>query len=196
MSVFEPTIPCSSRFAIMRWLALALAVAIVVVDQISKWAVLEGVIRPAAGEGASLGLFAWLSVAERLPPVRVEVTSFLNLVMVWNEGVSFGMLDEGVAPLALVGLAAVITAIFSVWLARTTRRAEALACGLVIGGAVGNIIDRLRFGAVADFLDIHVAGWHWPAFNLADSCITLGIVAVLFDALLFNAGPSRRETSL
>lgn len=194
MSVSDPTVPASTRPALMRVLALALAVDIVLLDQISKWAVLEWIVRPAAGAGEPLSLFAWLASAERLPPVRVEAASFLNVVMVWNRGVSFGMLDEGVAPLALVGLAVLITAIFSIWLSRTTRRLEALACGLVIGGALGNIIDRIRFGAVADFVDVHVAGWHWPAFNLADSCITLGIVVVLVDALLFNSGSSKRES--
>lgn len=181
------------RPALMRLVALSVALDIIIADQISKWAVLEWIVRPAAGAGESLGIFEWLFSSERLPYVRVEVLPFFNIVMVWNQGVSFGMLGGGVAPLALVGLALLITGVFGVWLTRTTRWVEAVACALVIGGAVGNIVDRLRFGAVADFLDIHVAGYHWPAFNLADSCITLGILVVLFDALFLAPGRGRRE---
>lgn len=194
MSTRDPAAVSSSlRPAVMRALALGAALDIVVLDQISKWAVLEGIVRPAAGQGPALGIVEWLASGQKLDPVRVEILPFFNVVMVWNRGVSFGMLDEGVTPLALVGLAVLITAVFGVWLARTVRGIEATACALVIGGAVGNIIDRVRFGAVADFIDIHVAGWHWPAFNLADSCITLGIALVVIDALFLTPGRSRRE---
>lgn len=184
------------RPAVMRGVALGLSGGIVIADQISKWMILEGLVRPALAQGGSLGLFAWLASSERLPHVKIEALPFFNIVMVWNEGVSFGMLGGGVMPLALVALAVMITGIFGVWLARTVRPLEALACALVIGGAVGNIIDRLRFGAVADFIDIHVAGYHWPAFNLADSCITLGIVAVFFDALFLAPGRHRQGVAL
>jgi signal peptidase II len=196
MSARDPAAVSSFlRPAVLRALALGAALDIVVLDQISKWAVLEGIVRPAAGQGPALGIVEWLASDQRLDPVRVEILPFLNVVMVWNRGVSFGMLDEGVTPLALVGLAVLITGVFGVWLARTVRGIEAAACALVIGGAVGNIVDRLRFGAVADFIDIHVGGWHWPAFNLADSCITLGIALVVIDALFLTPGRHRREVA-
>lgn len=193
MSDGKQNLPVSSRFVLMRLVALSVALDIVIADQVSKWAVLEWIVRPAAGQGISLGIVEWFLSSERLPYTRVEIFPFFNIVMVWNQGVSFGMFGGGVAPFALVGLAALITGIFAVWLSRTTRWVDAAACALVIGGAVGNIVDRLRLGAVADFIDIHVAGHHWPAFNLADSCITLGIAVVLFDALFLAPGRSRRE---
>ena len=88
----------------------------------------------------------------------------------------------------LVALALVITAILVVWLVKVNDKFKALALGLIIGGAVANVIDRIRFSAVADFLDFHVGALHWPAFNLADAAITIGVCFLLIDA--FN---ERRE---
>jgi signal peptidase II len=82
---------------------------------------------------------------------------------------------------------------FFIWLLRCQRWQTALALVLVIGGAVGNIIDRVRFGAVADFLDFHAFGWHFPAFNLADSAITVGIAFLLIDSLFFE--PKQKNES-
>jgi signal peptidase II len=86
-------------------------------------------------------------------------------------------------------VAAAITTALLVWLARSPPRIVATALGLVIGGAIGNVVDRLRFGAVFDFLDLHVMGWHWPAFNIADAAISVGVVLLLVDAL-FAPKPS------
>jgi len=122
----------------------------------------------------------------------IEVTGFFNLVMVWNTGVSFGMLGDGAEAMrwVLAGLAVVISGALLVWLARTEVRLQALAIGLVVGGAIGNAIDRVVHGAVADFFDVHVAGWSWPAFNVADSAITIGVGLLLLDALLApRSGP-------
>ena len=118
----------------------------------------------------------------------IEVAPFLNLVVVWNRGVSFGLFshDWAGAPWVLSALAVAIVVLLCFWLARAQRRLTALALGAVIGGAIGNVIDRARFGAVYDFVDLHYAGWHWPAFNLADSAITLGVVALLVDSLFFD----------
>lgn len=118
----------------------------------------------------------------------VEVTPFLNFVVVWNRGVSFGLFshDWAGAPWVLSALAVAIVVLLCFWLARAQRRLTALALGAIIGGAIGNVIDRARFGAVYDFVDLHYAGWHWPAFNLADSAITLGVVALLVDSLFFD----------
>src|SRR5271155_211354 len=86
------------------------------------------------------------------------------------------------------GLAAAIVAVLINWLSRAASPFLAVAIGLIIGGAVGNVIDRLRLGAVVDFLDFHLGGAHWPAFNLADSAICIGVAAMLLDGLLPRRG--------
>lgn len=153
-------------------LGLVAALVILLADQASKWLILEVVFRQ------------W--------PPPIEVTGFFNLVMVWNRGVSFGMLasDSDTTRWLLVALALAITAGLGYWLTRIDRLLPALSIGLVIGGAIGNVIDRLRFGAVADFFDVHVLGYHWPAFNVADSAITVGVCLLLVDGLF-----ERKEAS-
>jgi signal peptidase II len=123
----------------------------------------------------------------------VEVLPFFNLVRVWNYGVSFGMFntDAWFGPWLFVIVAAAIVAALIAWLWRATSRLVAVALGLVIGGALGNIIDRITYGAVFDFLDFHVGDWHWPAFNLADSGITVGVALLLADGLLGGRRSSR-----
>ena len=103
----------------------------------------------------------------------LEVTPFFDLVLVWNQGVSFGLLNGagGSSPWWLIGLAGAIAALLIAWLWRETRALPQAALWLVLGGALGNVTDRLRFGAVVDFLDFHLGGLHWPAFNVADSAI-------------------------
>ncbi|MSO85245.1 MAG: signal peptidase II [Rhodospirillales bacterium] len=144
-------------------LGLGLALAIVVVDQISKWWILDRVMTP---------------------PRVIPVTPFFNLVMGWNRGVSFGMLNsDQAAAWMLSALALAIVVVLLVWMAREDRAICIAALGSVIGGALGNVIDRVRFGAVADFLDFHAFGYHWPAFNAADTAISLGALALLADVL-------------
>ncbi|HYH38666.1 MAG TPA: signal peptidase II [Azospirillum sp.] len=144
---------------------IAVAVLVVVLDQISKWWVLEHVMRP---------------------PRVVEVTPFFNLVMAWNQGVSFGMFshEAAIMPYVLSGVALVIVAVLVAWLRGAERTLVALAIGLIIGGAIGNVIDRLRFGAVADFLDFHAFGFHFWAFNVADTGISVGVMLLILDGLL------------
>jgi signal peptidase II len=84
--------------------------------------------------------------------------------------------------LSVVAVAIVVVLLF--WLSRVVSPLLAVAIGLIIGGAIGNIIDRIRLGAVVDFLDFHIGSWHWPAFNLADSAICIGVAAMLLDGLL------------
>ena len=118
------------------------------------------------------------------PPRVIPVLPFFNLVMVWNRGVSFGMFGGGAVPAwALILLSALIVAMLVAWLRQVDNSWAAVAIGLVIGGAVGNVIDRVIHGAVADFLDFHLGGYHWPAFNLADSAITIGVVLLLAESL-------------
>ena len=120
------------------------------------------------------------------PPRAIEVTPFLNMVAVWNSGVSFGLLADHseMMPYILVVLASAVSLSLAVWLTRAQTRLLATGLGLLIGGAVGNIIDRIRFHAVVDFIDVHVAGYHWPAFNLADSAITVGVTFLLLDSFV------------
>ena len=161
-----------------------LVIDCIILDQLTKWWILEHILRPELG-GETLGLFEWFKSTERLPFVSIEMTSFFNLSMVWNEGVSFGMFQNGNPwPLTVVALG--ISGLFGVWLTRTKSWVEAITLSMVIGGALGNVIDRVHFHAVADFLDFHIMGWHYPAFNLADSFITVGIVLLLLNSLFFE----------
>ena len=109
------------------------------------------------------------------PPRRIEVLPFLNFVPVWNPGISFGMLADagGVMPMVLT-VVAVAVAGWMVWKAPDFQRLERSGAGLIAGGAIGNALDRVRFGKVVDFIDVYVQTWHWPAFNIADAAITVG----------------------
>lgn len=143
-------------------LGLGLAVAVAVLDQATKW---------------------WIVQVVMQPPRIIPITPFFNLVMGWNKGISFGLLGGGYNTWIFIVIAVVIIGVLGVWLRRAETQLTASAIGLVIGGAVGNVIDRLRAGAVADFLDFHIAGYHWPAFNLADSVIFMGAAALILESL-------------
>ncbi|MDP6812921.1 MAG: signal peptidase II [Alphaproteobacteria bacterium] len=150
---------------------IALAAAVLVADQLSK-----------------LWLLDWLAGHDG----QVQLTGFFNLVTVWNRGISFGLLQSGEAGRWLLSIVSlVVCAALVVWLRRVDRLLPALALGAVIGGALGNVADRLLRGAVADFFDFHLMGYHWPAFNIADSAITIGVGMLLLDA--FRAGDKRAE---
>ena len=157
---------------------LTLAAVILVLDQASKWFMLE-VLR--------------LPEVRHIPLLAAGPFGF-DLTMVWNRGVTFGMLQaEGLTgQLLLAGLALLIAGFLLRWMARAENRLTALALGAVIGGAVGNVIDRLRFGAVADFFDAHAWGWHWYVFNVADAAIVCGVIALMADAL-FRPSPRTKE---
>jgi len=118
----------------------------------------------------------------------IPVLPFFDLRLLHNEGAAWSILATagGWQRWFLAGLAIFVTGILIVWLSRTQRQQYwlASALALVIGGAVGNVIDRLIYGYVIDFIDIYYQGWHWPAFNIADSAICIGVVLLLIDALL------------
>lgn len=120
------------------------------------------------------------------PPTRIVVTDFFNLTAVWNYGVSFGLMraEAEWQWLKLLAITVAITGVVAYWLWTATDRATALACGLVLGGALGNIYDRATFGAVRDFFDFHLFGYHWPAFNVADAAIVCGVIILLYLALI------------
>lgn len=115
----------------------------------------------------------------------VEVTGFFNLVLAYNKGVSFSLLtmDGPAGPFILAGLALAIIGALVWWVRRNPRPFYALLAGLIVGGAVGNMLDRLYLGAVVDFLDFHAFGWHWPAFNVADSAVVIGALCLIGDGL-------------
>lgn len=169
---------------------ILLAVFIIVADQLSKWAIMEHLLRPLYPLDAEpRGLIQWfLEAPERLPYLGRDVFAFFNLVVVWNQGVSFGLLsnDSDYGPYLLIGLSFVIAIGFAIWMFRTENPIHHLGIGLVIGGALGNVIDRFRFGAVFDFLDVHAFGYHWPAFNIADSAICIGVFILMIYSFLFE----------
>ena len=125
------------------------------------------------------------------PPRRIEILAILNLVPVWNRGMSFGMLaDSGaLVPVGLTGLAFAVSA-WLFWMVPRLNRVQRLSAAFIAGGAIGNALDRLRFGKVVDFIDVHYAGLHWPAFNLADAAITIG--AVLWGYSILREQETRR----
>ena len=119
------------------------------------------------------------------PYQAVEWAPFLSCVLVFNTGISFGLFAGETALLrwVLIGLALAVSVLLTSWLYKEKRLRVASALGLILGGAIGNVVDRIFRHAVVDFLDLHIGGWHWPAFNLADSAITVGVVLYVFTSL-------------
>jgi len=154
------------------WRWFALAAAVVVADQVTKAMVLA---RFALGE-------------------RLEVTGFFNMVLVYNKGAAFSFLSDaaGWQTPALIVFALVAIGLVGTFIVRSPGR-QLLRSGLalILGGALGNLIDRLRFGSVVDFLDFHASGWHWPAFNIADSAITVGAALIILEGFLHHEGRAR-----
>jgi signal peptidase II len=149
------------------WFGLTIALAVIALDQASKaWIV--GFFAERSGE-----------------PVAV-LTPFFNFVLTGNRGMSFGLFNNNAAMNTTVFtvLAAAIVIALIIWLRRVPNPLMRLAIGMIIGGAIGNVIDRLMRGAVVDFLDFHLGNWHWYAFNIADAAICLGVIALLLDGLL------------
>lgn len=170
MAAGIPPTPAVPRWP--RWrLACALSLVILIADQVVKAWVLYGLYDMAF----PTRMGSWH------PPI--EVTPFFNMVMVWNTGVSFGLFASGsdAGRWALIGLAVTITVGLTWWLRSVRTGLLAGSIGAVIGGAIGNVIDRMVYGAVADFFDVHAFGYHWPAFNIADSAIVVGVGLILYD---------------
>jgi signal peptidase II len=151
---------------------LAVAALVAIADQLSKYWI--------------LGLFYDPAGQERVLPV----TPFFNLVLVSNRGMSFGLFntDARLNAIVFTVIAAVIVIGLVQWLRRVRQGLLAVAIGMVIGGAIGNVIDRVARGAVVDFLDFHWQTWHFYAFNVADSAISVGVGLMVIDSLL-----ARRE---
>ena len=156
----------------MIYFGLGIAASVIAIDQLSKFAVLS-VLDPYQG---------------------ISVTPFLNLVLVLNTGITFGFFasDDSLTRWTLIVLALIISLILVRWLATAGGRYVGAALGMIIGGALGNVIDRLVHKAVVDFFDFHLYAWHWPAFNIADSAITIGVALFVLSSLLERRGHDKR----
>lgn len=169
---------------------LIIAAVVFLADQASKWWVLESLnFSPAGCLESYLAHVPAHPTCGHIPvigpSVRPEPT--FSLTMVWNTGVSFGMFkaSDGIGRWLLVAMSFVISGVFLWWLRTASRRLQAVALGLVVGGALGNVIDRIRFGAVADFFDFSGV-WFPYVFNVADAAITIGAGLLILDFLLYG----------
>ena len=155
---------------------LIIAFSIFSLDQLSKW---------------------WIVNEIMSPPKFIPVFPSFNLVMGWNRGISFGMFDSNspASQWILIALALLVVSILLVWLKRAETLTISISLGMIIGGALGNVIDRIHYGAVADFLDFYVGDFHWPAFNLADTGITLGAIVLVLDSLSTSSKKGKKETT-
>ncbi len=146
-------------------LGLVAGLVVLAADQASKWWILNGLHLPERGQ--------------------VVLSPVLNFTMVWNPGVTFGLLHTtgALGPWLLTAVALAIVAALGVWLARAENPLVAAALGGIAGGAIGNVVDRLRFGAVVDFIHAHAGGWSWYVFNVADAAIVCGVAALVLDGV-------------
>jgi signal peptidase II len=142
---------------------------------------------------------AWILYDIMNPPTVLPLLPFLDIILTWNPGVGFGLFKAhslgGV--IALTVLALTISISLGTWLWRTTDKFLLVCLSLIIGGAIGNIIDRLRFGAVLDFIYVHlyIFGYHFPAFNVADSAISVGAVLLLLESYMRNKNDSAHSSN-
>jgi signal peptidase II len=123
----------------------------------------------------------------------VELNPFVNLIVVWNRGISYGLFqqdgDLGRWVLIIVSIIAAIG--LALWIRRTSAKLLAVSLGLIVGGAIGNVIDRLRYGAVFDFIQFHIGTWDWYVFNVADAAIVAGVVGLLYDSFVLEGRRAR-----
>jgi signal peptidase II len=163
---------------------IAVMLGVVLLDQLAKGALLYLITGSVPAFGS-----AWRLVP--YPYLMARVGDFFNIVFTWNPGTSFSLfraLGEA-APIVLIALTGFIIGALGYYLfARVREDSEKWALSLIVGGALGNLIDRVRFGAVIDFLDFHVYGWHWPAFNVADVCICIGVAVYVINWLFKGRG--------
>ncbi len=172
MDTPQNTNPTSARF--VTWIVVALVV--VIADQTTKWAIVE-----------------WVALYDRVP-----LNSFVNLTHQRNTGAAFSFLANagGWQRWFFVGLATVVSCVIAVWIWRIRRQGQGLrsaGLALVLGGAVGNLIDRIRLGHVTDFIQVWFGGWAFPSFNVADAGISVGAALLIIDALFFSGREERRE---
>lgn len=175
-------------------------IGLMAIDQLSKWWIIEIFFRPRvfSADGVSQSFTDWLGTfgQNQFPPAVFEVTGFFNLVMVWNKGVSFGMFatNHDWMPLILGGSALLLCVVLITWMTRAKYLTTLIPLAMIIAGAVSNVWDRARFGAVADFLDFHIQGVHYPAFNIADCCIVVGVIALAIDGLFIEPKRVKKDS--
>ncbi|MDE5615385.1 MAG: signal peptidase II [Alphaproteobacteria bacterium] len=166
---------------------LAVIVGAVILDQVSKGFLIYLITGdiPLAGP-------AWEIVP--VPYLMAHVTDFFNIVFTWNPGASFSLfrgLGE-IAPLLIIIATGVIIGFIGYYAIRRAAASERLPLALILGGAIGNLIDRIRFGAVVDFLDFHIGTIHWPAFNVADICICIGVALYILNWFIACRGTATK----
>ena len=163
----------------MRWLWLSGVVA--VLDQLSKYQITK-----------------YFSVAKgEFPKPPIELGSWFNFILAHNTGAAFSFLGDagGWQRWFFAALASIVSVVLIIWLAKLPKKALWLSCtlALILGGAVGNLIDRVRFGYVTDFIDFHIGNWHFATFNVADIAISIGFVMLLIDAFFLPDYESETE---
>ncbi len=166
---------------------LAIVLGAVALDQITK-----GYLIYLITGGVPLAAPAWTLIP--VPYLMAHVTDFFNIVFTWNPGASFSLfraLGEG-APLIIIIATGAIIGFIGYYALRRAGRAERLPLALILGGALGNLIDRVRFGAVVDFLDFHIGTVHWPAFNVADICICVGVALYILNWFIARRGAAAK----
>jgi signal peptidase II len=164
---------------------VAVAAVALVLDQITKYVMVHLVMRP---PGVTATPFQSDKVIELLP--------VFNFRMTWNTGISFSLFNSGetLTVTALIAVQIGLTLLLAWYMSRMDTPWMQWATGLIVGGALGNIVDRAMYGAVADFLDFHVGEWHFPTFNVADSCISIGVFLWLLDAIGVTSHHARAES--
>jgi len=158
-------------------LGLLVALATLVLDQASK-----------------LGLLFGYDLPVKEP---VVVAPFLDLMVVWNRGISYGLFQQhtDVGRWVLLGISVAAAIGLSLWMARTPSRFLAAALGLIVGGAVGNAIDRIAYGAVFDFVHFHIGQFSWYVFNIADAAIVAGVIGLIYDSLVLDKRRARQANA-
>ncbi|MEM8553165.1 MAG: signal peptidase II [Pseudomonadota bacterium] len=151
---------------------LTVLVAIFVADQITKLWVLHGADFSAG---------------------PIPALPFMDITLVWNRGISYGLFQtEGVGRWVLVGVTMAGTGALTVWLLRTRHTLLRFALAAIVGGAAGNLVDRVAYGAVVDFVHLHAYGWSWYVFNIADAAIVMGVLVLLWDSLFGGEKQTKR----
>ena len=158
-------------------LGLLVALVTLVLDQASK-----------------LGLLFGYDLPVKEP---VVVAPFLDLMVVWNRGISYGLFQQhtDVGRWVLLGISLAAAIGLSLWMARTPSRFLAAALGLIVGGAVGNAIDRIAYGAVFDFVHFHIGQFSWYVFNIADAAIVAGVIGLIYDSLVLDKRRARQANA-
>lgn len=167
-----------------------LILAVFAADQYSKWFVMETMLKTQQVVPTFQDWFLTFHKSSATDMIAngyktIMLYPHLNIIMVWNKGISFGLLQNGsrIMTMAFIGISLFLSMAMIIWLAISRNALVSFALALVTGGAVGNLVDCVRFGAVADFIDFYVGDWHWPAFNVADSAIVLGAFVLILHTL-------------